>query len=105
MSSILGTPYYIAPEVIKGSYNQMCDVWSIGVITYCLLCGYPPFDADTEVKLFDKILKGKIEMPESDWKDISTIAKDFIFKTIEVNPKDRMKLEDALKHPWIVKNS
>ena len=55
MSSILGTPYYIAPEVIKGSYDKMCDVWSIGVIAYTILCGYPPFDADTEAQLFQKI--------------------------------------------------
>ena len=59
MSQVLGTPYYIAPEVIKGEYNQQCDVWSIGVITYSLLCGYPPFNGDSEEELYEQILSGK----------------------------------------------
>lgn len=85
MSSVLGTPYYIAPEVIKGKYNQSCDMWSIGVITYCLLCGYPPFNADTEAKLFQEILSGQISFPKSDWEGISMLAKDFIFSTLKVD--------------------
>jgi len=48
MKTKIGTPYYMAPEVLEGSYDQTCDMWSIGVITYCLLCGYPPFNAETD---------------------------------------------------------
>ena len=55
MCTKTGTPYYMAPEVIEGKYDESCDMWSIGVITYCLLAGYPPFNADTDMKLFRKI--------------------------------------------------
>ena len=55
MNTQLGTPYYIAPEVLEGSYNKACDMWSIGVITFWLLAGYPPFHAKSDVLLFRKI--------------------------------------------------
>ena len=105
MSSILGTPYYIAPEVIKGSYNEACDMWSIGVIAYCLLAGYPPFNAEKESDLFDKILKCDFKFYDEDWSGISMQAKDFIFQTLEVDAKNRMTPLQALNHPWILKHA
>lgn len=48
MTTRIGTPYYMAPDVLDGCYNQACDMWSLGVITYCILCGYPPFNAETD---------------------------------------------------------
>ena len=48
MKTKIGTPYYMAPEVLNGAYDEACDMWSIGVITYCILCGYPPFNADND---------------------------------------------------------
>lgn len=63
----IGTPLYIAPEVIKGSYNKQCDLWSIGVITYTLLCGYPPFFGETKNELLKKILFCDYEFIDEDW--------------------------------------
>lgn len=59
MSAQAGTPYYMAPEIIEGSYTKMCDMWAIGVITYFILAGHPPFNASSQNKLFRKILKGE----------------------------------------------
>jgi calcium-dependent protein kinase len=58
MTKKLGTPYYIAPEVLSENYNEKCDIWSCGVILYILLCGYPPFTGKNEKEIFDKVLKG-----------------------------------------------
>lgn len=78
MQTKIGTPYYMAPEVIKGSYDQTCDMWSLGVITYCLLSGYPPFNADTDLQLFKKISKCEYEFYMPEWGSVSQHAKDFI---------------------------
>lgn len=78
MQTRIGTPYYMAPEVIDGSYDEACDMWSLGVITYCLLCGYPPFNADNDQKLFVKIKKAQYEFYMPEWGQVSEEAKDFI---------------------------
>ena len=57
MTTIKGTPYYIAPEVIKEVYDEKCDIWSLGVIFYVLLCGYPPFNGDTDVEIIQNVFK------------------------------------------------
>ena len=59
MKKRIGTPYYIAPEVLKKQYNQKCDIWSIGVMTYIMICGYPPFNANTEKGILKKVKTGK----------------------------------------------
>jgi calcium-dependent protein kinase len=56
MQTIVGTPYYVAPEVLKGEYNQACDVWSLGIILYIFLCGYPPFEGDNNKEIFKNVL-------------------------------------------------
>lgn len=78
MTTKIGTPYYVSPEILEGKYDNSCDIWSIGVITYIMLCGYPPFNATTENQLFRKILCCDYEFAEDDWKDISPEAKDFV---------------------------
>mmetsp|Transcript_7747 Transcript_7747/g.7201 ORF Transcript_7747/g.7201 Transcript_7747/m.7201 type:complete len:115 (+) Transcript_7747:743-1087(+) len=86
MSAKIGTPYYVCPEIIKGAYDKGCDMWSIGVLTYIMLSGYPPFNANNETDLFDQILDGNYDFPAEDWEGISYNAKDFIFNLLQVDP-------------------
>eukprot|EP00349_Pseudokeronopsis_sp_Brazil_P000772 CAMPEP_0202958910 /NCGR_PEP_ID=MMETSP1396-20130829/3181_1 /ASSEMBLY_ACC=CAM_ASM_000872 /TAXON_ID= /ORGANISM="Pseudokeronopsis sp., Strain Brazil" /LENGTH=153 /DNA_ID=CAMNT_0049677219 /DNA_START=815 /DNA_END=1276 /DNA_ORIENTATION=- len=101
MSTKIGTPYYVCPEIIRGAYDKGCDLWSVGVLTYIMLCGYPPFNGQTEAELFDNILEGTYEFADEDWEHISHNAKDFIFNLLQVNPEERMTAEEALSHPWM----
>ncbi len=78
MHTIVGTPYYVAPEVLKGNYDFECDVWSLGVILFIMLCGYPPFEGDNNKEIFKNVLKQKLEFDPEDWSSISEEAKDLI---------------------------
>ena len=94
----------MAPEVIKGSYDEMCDMWSIGVITFALLGGYPPFNTahnEPEQALYNKILTCDYDFDDEIWDCISDEAKDFISKLLEPNRDKRLKPEEAMKHKWI----
>uniref|UniRef100_H3HB65 Protein kinase domain-containing protein n=1 Tax=Phytophthora ramorum TaxID=164328 RepID=H3HB65_PHYRM len=97
-----GTPGYVAPEILEGaSYGKPVDIWSIGVITYILLAGYPPFHDDSQPILFKKIRKGKYYYDSPYWDNVSTDAKEFISKMLVVNPKDRATATELLQHKWI----
>lgn len=104
MSTIVGTPYYIAPEVLRQSYDKSCDIWSCGVIAYILLCGYPPFNGSNNDETHRSILKGQYYFPARDWKDASIEAMDFIVRMLQIDPQNRMTVEQALNHPWLVKH-
>jgi len=103
MTTRVGTPYYIAPEVLKKSYDKACDLWSIGVITYILLCGYPPFYGNTDQEIFASVAKGVFDFPSPDWDSISDEAKDLICLLLKLNPNERPTASQALEHPWFAR--
>ena len=102
LNTKVGTPYFVAPEVLDGSYNKEIDLWSIGVIWYTLLTGCPPFQADNINKVYEKIRAWKLKFYEEDWSSLSQESQDFIKKLIVKSPSKRMTSDQALNHPWIL---
>jgi calcium/calmodulin-dependent protein kinase I len=97
-----GTPGYVAPEILSGvPYGKAVDMWSVGVITYIMLGGYPPFYDDNQKMLFRKIKAGAYEFHADYWKHVSAEAKDLIKNMLVVKPANRFTVEDALNHPWV----
>jgi calcium-dependent protein kinase len=103
MNKVSGTPYYIAPEVLNESYDEKCDIWSCGVILYILICGYPPFNGDSDNDIMKAVLKGKFSFPNEDWKNVSKEAKDLITNMLKFDSKQRYSSKDCLAHPWFKK--
>ncbi|KAJ7957914.1 putative Calcium-dependent protein kinase [Quillaja saponaria] len=101
---VVGSAYYVAPEVLRRNYGQEIDVWSAGIILYILLSGVPPFWAETEKGIFDAILDGKLDLESSPWPSISSAAKDLIRKMLAKDPKRRITAAEALEHPWMKKD-
>ncbi|KAJ4870647.1 Calcium-dependent protein kinase 12 [Raphanus sativus] len=101
-AELVGSAYYVAPEVLHKHYSRECDVWSAGVILYILLCGFPPFWAESEIGIFRKILQGKLNFETNPWPSVSESAKDLIKKMLESDPKKRLTAHQVLCHPWIV---
>ena len=102
MSARVGTAYYMSPEAIQGNYDNKCDIWSCGVILYIMLCGYPPFDGETEHDIFKAITRKKFSFPEEEWKTISDDAKDLI-KHMICDADKRFNAENILNHQWVEK--
>lgn len=105
MKTACGTPGYVAPEVLKRQgYGKEVDLWSIGVITYILLCGYPPFYDQNNVELYKQILACRYEFEKPWWDNISEDAKGFIRKLLVLDPAKRYTAKQAVMHPFIVVN-
>ena len=102
LTGIIGTPSYLAPEVIDGTYNEKCDVWSAGVIMYILLSGCPPFQNDVQEEMYNSIKDCDYIIEGYEWDSISDDAKDLI-KKILVPQKSRLTAEKALQHRWLTK--
>ncbi|XP_052198021.1 calcium-dependent protein kinase 28-like isoform X2 [Diospyros lotus] len=98
---IVGSAYYVAPEVLKRRSGPESDVWSIGVITYILLCGRRPFWDKTEDGIFKEVLRNKPDFRRKPWPTISSGAKDFVRKLLVKDPLARLTAAQALSHPWV----
>ncbi|KAL8549890.1 hypothetical protein ACS0TY_008652 [Phlomoides rotata] len=98
---IVGSAYYVAPEVLKRKSGPESDVWSIGVITYILLCGRRPFWDKTEDGIFKEVLRNKPDFRRKPWPTISNAAKDFVRKLLVKDPHARLTAAQALSHPWV----
>jgi calcium/calmodulin-dependent protein kinase I len=102
MSTTCGTPGYVAPEILEQKgYGKEVDLWSIGVILYILLCGFPPFYDDNNSMLFMAIKKADYSFPSPYWDKVSKPAIDLIQKLLQLDPAKRLTIDEAMKHPWI----
>ncbi|TYI01629.1 hypothetical protein E1A91_A11G205500v1 [Gossypium mustelinum] len=101
LNDIVGSAYYVAPEVLHRSYSTEADVWSIGVIAYILLCGSRPFWARTESGIFRAVLKADPSFDEAPWPALSSEARDFVKRLLNKDPRKRLTAAQALSHPWI----
>lgn len=97
----LGTIYYIAPEVLKGEYDEKCDIWSIGVICFFLLSGHPPFKGKSEEEIKQKILNYEVDFINKDWKKVSKNALKFVTKLLKYNYSERPNASECLNDEWI----
>ena len=104
MNEKVGTAYYISPEVLKGKYDEKCDIWSAGVILYIIICGYPCFNGEDDDEIFAAIQRGKIQFPSPEWDDISDDVKNLI-KKMCCPPEKRLTASQVLQDTWVIDNA
>ncbi|XP_076885939.1 phosphoenolpyruvate carboxylase kinase 1-like [Bidens hawaiensis] len=103
MSGIVGTPYYVAPEVLAGrEYNEKVDVWSAGVILYIMLAGVPLFYGDSPAETFEAVLRGNLRFPTRIFRSVSSEAKDLLRKMLCKDVSRRLSADQVLRNPWVV---
>lgn len=102
MATACGTPGYVAPEILNGvPYDEKCDMWSLGVILYILLCGFPPFYDENNAELFAQIKSASYDYPSPYWDEVSDEAKSLIDALLVVDPSQRLSAAEFLEHPWV----
>ncbi|KAG8057386.1 hypothetical protein GUJ93_ZPchr0002g25790 [Zizania palustris] len=100
-TEVVGSTFYMAPEVLNRSYGPEADVWSAGVILYILLCGVPPFWGDNDERIVTAILQGGINFQREPWPKVSQHAKDLVRKMLDPDPSTRLTAKEVLEHPWL----
>ena len=105
MVNQVGTPYYMSPNILGAhGYDRSCDIWSIGVVAYILLTGYPPFNGNSNDEILESIRRGNLVFEESIWGSLSKSSRDFVSKLLSFDSSSRIRVaEDALRHPWMAK--
>ena len=98
----VGSPFYIAPEVLSGGYNQAADVWSSGVILYILLSGMPPFWGKTKSRIFEAVRAADLRFPSNLWDHVSSSAKDLITRMLCIDPSKRLTAKEVLGNPVVL---
>jgi len=101
MTNAVGTAYYMSPELLRGKYDKSTDIWSIGVVAYVLLSGYPPFNGNSDSEINDATRRGKLNFGGTRWLNKSDDAMDFIKCVLRRDPQKRFTAKEALSHPWI----
>jgi calcium-dependent protein kinase len=102
LTTKLGSPHFVSPQVLLGRYDQLCDTWSCGVIMYMVLCGCQPFTGVTDMEVLSKVRRGSFSFSMSLWTSVSGEAKALIRKLLEVNPRYRCAADQALQSDWIM---
>jgi len=101
MTNRIGTPYYMSPGVLRGNYDRSCDIWAVGVVSYILLCGFPPFNGQSDSEVHASILRGSLAFEEDVWGHLSKASRDFVNKILGRDLSSIDSVEEALRHPWI----
>jgi len=102
LNNKVGTPSYVAPEIVKDQpYDQSCDMWSVGVVFYVLLCGYLPFPQNDQEKKFEAIKSGDYTFDEKNWSEITDEAKNLVKGLMNTDPDKRLTASQALRSRWI----
>lgn len=101
MSNPVGTAYYMSPELLKGRYDNSCDIWAVGIVAYILLCGYPPFNGSSDSEIQESTRRGKLQFSGTHWISKSDDAMDFVKCLLRRDPRKRFTAKEALMHPWM----
>jgi calcium-dependent protein kinase len=101
---LVGSSYYIAPEVLKKKYDEKCDIWSCGVILYILLSGRPPFSGESDKEIMQQVAIGKYDLKSNPFNKCSKSCLDLIQKLLIMDPKKRITAQEALSHSWFKEN-
>ena len=99
--SVVGTPYYVAPEVLSNRYDEKCDIWSMGIVLYIMLCGYPPSNGKSTKEVVNKIKGGNLKFDMDDWKKVSKEGRDLVGRMLKVDKGERITIKECFNHHWV----